>query len=204
VSSAIQAPINPPLPNPTLPVAGIDLDPALNKNLQFANYGDPRSKTTTDSKGPGDGGAFGTGSGLGLGEGKGPGFGPGENGNIGGESKAPGCCGGGGAKGNNPNPDDVDRVFTPPQVTQRPRVTFKPEPQYSEEARKSDITGSVILSVVFSRTGEVTNIRAIKGLPGGLTERAMAAARRIQFVPGTREGHPVNVHMQLEYNFNLY
>ena len=202
--SEIPAPINPPLPSPALPAAGIDIDPALYKNLPFANFGDPRSKATAESKGPGDGGGFGTGVGLGVGEGHDGGFGPGEKGNIGGESKDRGCCGGGGADGSNTNPEDINRVFTPPQVTQRARVTFKPEPQYSEEARKNQITGSVVLSVVFSRSGEVTNIRAIKPLPDGLTERAIAAARRIQFLPATKDGHPVNVHMQLEYNFNLY
>ena len=202
--SEIPAPINPPLPNPTLPSAGIDPDPALYKSLPFANYGEPRSTATAQSKGPGDGGGIGTGDGPGIGEGKDSGFGPGEKGNTGGGSKDRGCCGEGGTTGNNTNPDYINRVFMPPQVTQRARVTFKPEPQYSEEARKNQITGSVVLSVVFSRSGEVTNIRAIRVLPDGLTERAIAAARRIQFVPATRDGKPVNVHMQLEYNFNLY
>jgi protein TonB len=66
------------------------------------------------------------------------------------------------------------------------------------------VTGSVVLRVVFSRSGEVTNIRAVHSLPFGLTERAIAAARLIRFRPATRDGNPVNVYMQLEYNFNLY
>jgi hypothetical protein len=41
-------------------------------------------------------------------------------------------------------------------------------------------------------------------LPLGLTEKAIAAARQIRFRPAIREGRPVNVVMQLEYNFNLY
>jgi protein TonB len=87
---------------------------------------------------------------------------------------------------------------------QRARVIFKPEPQYTEEARKNGTTGTVILRVVFSRTGEVTNIRAMQSLQGGLTEKAIAAARLIRFVPATRNGQPVSMYMQLEYNFNLY
>jgi hypothetical protein len=58
--------------------------------------------------------------------------------------------------------------------------------------------------VVFSRTGQVTNIQAVQPLCCGLTEKAIAAARQIRFVPATREGQPVSVRMQLEYNFNLY
>jgi hypothetical protein len=45
--SEIPAPLNPPLPQPALPVAGVDLDPALWANLPFPKYGDPRSKATT-------------------------------------------------------------------------------------------------------------------------------------------------------------
>jgi len=44
----------------------------------------------------------------------------------------------------------------------------------------------------------------VRTLPFGLTERAIAAARQIKFVPATKGGRPVSVFMQLEYNFNLY
>jgi hypothetical protein len=37
-----------------------------------------------------------------------------------------------------------------------------------------------------------------------LTERAIAAARQIQFLPAVKDGQLVSVAMQLEYNFNLY
>jgi TonB family protein len=204
--SEIRAPI-PQFPQAqqmaVLPVAGIDIDPALWKNMDLPVYGDPRSKSSAPSNGPGDGGGMGTVKGTGIGEGLGPGFGPGSDGNIGGGPKGPpGCCGPGGGVGN--NSDDPDRVYPPRQVTERARVLAKPEPQYTEEARKGGITGSVVLRVVFSRTGEVTNIRALSTLPFGLTERAIAAARLIRFRPATRDGRPVNVSMQLEYNFNLY
>jgi TonB family protein len=203
--SEIPAPIPKfaPAKNPTLPVAGIDSDPALWKNLPLAVYGDPRSNSATPSGGPGDGGGMGTNNGLGIGEGiRGNGFGPGQDGNIGGGSKGLGCCGPGGSQGS--NTDDPDSVYPPRQVSERARVLAKPEPQYTEEARRNAVTGSVVLRVVFSRTGEVTNIRALQSLPFGLTERAIAAARMIRFRPATKDGLPVNVYMQLEYNFNLY
>jgi TonB family protein len=201
--SEIPAPIPqfPPVQKQTLPVAGIDIDPALWRNLPMANYGDPRSKSSAPSNGPGTGGGMGTVNGTGIGEGGGPGFGPGQDGNIGGGPKGLGCCGSGGSQGNK---EDPDRVYPPPQVTERARVLAKPEPQYTEDARRNQITGSVVLRVVFSRTGEVTNIRAINALPFGLTERAIAAARQIRFRPATKDGRAVNVYMQLEYNFNLY
>jgi TonB family protein len=189
----------------SLPEAGINIDPVLWKDLPFRDYGDPRSKSLVPSNGPGAGGGVGNGKGQGIGEGDGTGFGPGNKNNMGGRDGERGCCGPGGASGNNPNPNnDIDRIFRVPEVTTRARVLSKPEPQYSEEARRGQISGTVILSVVFSRTGQVTNIRALQPLCCGLTEKAIAAARQIRFVPATREGNPVSVRMQLEYNFNLY
>jgi hypothetical protein len=44
----------------------------------------------------------------------------------------------------------------------------------------------------------------VQGLPDGLTERAIEAARKIKFVPASKEGKYVSMWMQLEYNFNLY
>jgi TonB family protein len=206
-------PSNIPAPIPTtalrlpqaLPVAGIDLDPALWRKLDYSSYGDPRSKSTTPSNGSGDGGGVGSGNGTGIGEGDGPGFGRGFGGNMGGDGNKPGGGGIGGSRGNNPNgDDDPDRVYPPHDVSTRPRVITKPEPQYTEQARRDSITGTVILRVVFSSAGQVTNIQAVQKLGGGLTEKAIAAAREIRFVPAMRHGHAVSTYMQLEYNSNLF
>ena len=186
-----------------LPAAGLDIDPVLWKDLPFPNYGDPRSKSTTPSNGSGEGGGVGTGKETGIGEGEGNGFGPGRKGNIGDGENERGCCGKGGATGGNPD-GDPSRTFRGPELTTHARVLLKPEPQYTEEARKGGITGTVILSVVFSRDGQVTNIRAVQTLCCGLTEKAMAAAKLIRFEPATREGRAVSTYMQLIYNFNLY
>ena len=190
----------PPINPPSLPAAGIDIDPALWKDLKAPVYGDPRSNSNVPSKGPGDGGGIGTNNGLGIGEGNGPGVGPGERGNMGGGSKETGCCGGGGG----PDGSVPDRTFSSAEVEQRAKLLAKPEPQYTEEARKNQVIGTVALRVVFSSNGEVVQIRAVRTLPFGLTERAIAAARQIKFIPAVKGGRAVSVHMQLEYNFNLY
>jgi TonB family protein len=200
--SNIPAPINPPLPTPSLAVAGVDLDPALWRNLRFASYGDPHSKSAVTSKGPGTGGAIGNGNGFGNGPGDGNGVGPGERGNMGGGSNERGCCGSGGSDGTKTNA--ANTIYRVHEVTQRARLISKPEPQYTEAARKNQVTGSVVLSVIFSESGQITNIRAVKTLPDGLTEKAIAAARQIRFIPAMRNGQSVSVYMNLEYNFNLY
>ena len=99
---------------------------------------------------------------------------------------------------------DTQQVFKSNQVTQRARVLEKPEPSYTESARIFSITGTVVLRAVFSSDGHVTNIVIIRKLPHGLTEKAVKAAQAIRFTPAMKDGQPVSMWMQLEYNFNLY
>ena len=89
-------------------------------------------------------------------------------------------------------------------VDRKQVVISKPEPWYTEDARQAGITGTVVLRVVLSSTGEVTNIRVIRGLPKGLTENAIEAARHLRFIPGVKDDHFVSYWVQLEYNFSLY
>jgi TonB family protein len=192
----------PVIKNPALPMpATLDADPVLfppdTRNL---NYGDPKSRSTTPSSGPGSGNGIGSGNGGGVGPGNGGGYGPGNGGNTGGGDRREGGGGPGGGGGGT----DYNRIFSGKDVTSKARILEKPEPQYTEAARKNQITGTVIIKAIFSSSGQVTNIVAVSKLPDGLTEKAIAAARQIRFVPATKDGRPVSMYMQLEYNFNLY
>jgi TonB family protein len=195
----------PPMIPPTLPVGGSDIDKALYKDLPYAQYGDPRSKSTDPSNGPGSGGGMGTGRGTGTGEGEDGGFGKGRGGNMGGGDKQIGGGGQGGGSGfNGEAPTDYNKTFSPREVTQKARILARPEPQYTEEARKNQVSGTVVIKAVFSSSGAVTNIRAVSSLPYGLTEKAIAAARQIKFAPAMKDGRAVSQFVQIEYNFNLY
>lgn len=194
-------PIDPPVNPQSLPVAGIVLDPALWKDLNAPVYGDPRSNSGIPSKGPGEGEGIGTSRGVGIGAGDGPGVGPGSEGNTGGRVGQTGCCGEGGGSGEGASGRGV---YVSAQVDERVRLIAKPEPQYTEEARRNQIVGRVVLRAVFASSGEVVDIQALSTLPFGLTERSIAAARQIKFVPAKKNGRPVSVYLNLEYNFNLY
>jgi len=194
---------NPPtIKNPSLPVAAtVVADPLLvPPDARVLPYGDFKSKSNVPSSGPGSGNGIGTGTGGGIGPGEGGGIGPGRGGNIGGGDRNDGGGGPGGGGGGG----DYNRIFSGKEVNSKARVLSKPEPQYTEEARKNQITGTVVLRAVFTSGGQVTSIRAVSGLPFGLTERAIAAARQIRFTPATKDGRPVSMYIQLEYNFNLY
>ncbi|MGI9166517.1 MAG: energy transducer TonB [Pyrinomonadaceae bacterium] len=191
----------PTIKNPSLPVAAtVVADPLLvPPDARVLPYGDFKSKSNDPSSGEGTGNGIGQGRGGGIGPGEGGGIGPGRGGNIGGGDRNDGGGGPGG-----PGGGDYNRVFSGKEVSSKARVLSKPEPTYTEEARKNQITGTVVLRAVFTSGGQVTNIRSVSGLPFGLTERAIAAARQIKFAPATKDGRPVSMYIQLEYNFNLY
>jgi TonB family protein len=196
-------PTTPPVRPPLLPVAGINIDPALYKSQNYDRFGDPRSNSQATSAGPGTGNGLGRGTGAGIGEGDGQGFGPGRDRNMGGGDARDGGGGPGGGTGNN-GLDYANKIFKPSEVSSKARIISRPEPQYTEDARKNQVSGTVVLRAVFSSNGSVTNIRTVSGLPHGLTERAMAAARQIRFTPATKDGRAVSQYIQIEYNFNLY
>lgn len=100
--------------------------------------------------------------------------------------------------------DESRAIFVGRLVDRKAVLVIKPEPAYTEVARQKGITGTVVLKVVFTSDGNVVNIITAAGLPYGLTEQAIKAARKIKFVPAVKEGKFVSMWMQLEYNFNLF
>jgi TonB family protein len=188
---------NPNLPVPAMVVADPLLVPPDPRNLP---YGDPKSKSTETSSGPGTGNGIGSGTGGGVGPGEGGGVGPGRGGNIGGGDRNDGGGGPGGGGGGT----DYSKIFTTREVSRKAQIISKPEPLYTEEARKNQITGTVTLRMVLNSNGSVTNIVAVSRLPDGLTEKAIAAARQIKFSPAEKDGRKVSQYATIQYNFNIY
>lgn len=97
-----------------------------------------------------------------------------------------------------------DHPFVGKEVTRKARLAIKPEPAYTEDAKQAAITGTVVLKAIFTSAGNVSDIRVVSGLPYGLTENAIAAAKKIKFYPAVKDGKYVSMWFQLEYNFHLY
>jgi TonB family protein len=85
-----------------------------------------------------------------------------------------------------------------------PRPIFDPDPEYSEEARKSKYQGTVLLWTVVGPDGLTRDIRIVRSLGMGLDEKAIAAVRTWRFAPAMKDGHPVAVQVSIEVNFRLY
>jgi len=60
------------------------------------------------------------------------------------------------------------------------------------------------LSVIFASDGRIIIEKVIQGLPNGLTDNAIAAAKKIRFNPATKDGKPINLRSALEYSFDTY
>jgi TonB family protein len=197
------APKPPPM-NPKLPVLPtMQVDPLLAKpDARDIPYGLPNSTATVPSSGPGRGGGMGDGTGGGMGTGEGTGLGPGRGMNTGGGDAH---LGGGGPGGGGGGRDvDYTRPFRQNEVTRKALITFKPEPGFTEDARKNNVTGVVRLRAVLHASGSIQSISVVKGLPDGLTEKAISAARQIRFTPAEKDGRNVSQYVVLEYNFNIY
>jgi TonB family protein len=150
--------------------------------------GDPTGVPAPPSSGPGTGAGIGRGGGSGVGGGEGGGLGPGRGGNLGGGNMG---LGGGGS-------------IEPMTASLKPTILYREKAKYTEEARQNKVQGSVILQVVFNANGAITDIRVIRSLPDGLTEKAIEAAKRIRFNPAMKNGVPVSVRGTLDFSFNLY
>lgn len=83
-------------------------------------------------------------------------------------------------------------------------ITSKPRPTYTDAARNNDTQGSVRLKITFLANGQIGGITVVNGLPDGLTEQAIAAAKQIKFEPKKVNGVPVSVVRVVEYSFTIY
>ena len=151
--------------------------------------GIPTSLSEDPSSGPGRGGGIGTG--IGPSQGGGVGTSLGNRRGIGGCPNPP--CGG-----------DDDAPSIRRGETVGVRILAQPRASYTDAARQAGIQGKVVLRVTFQSDGSIGAISAVSGLPNGLTERAIAAARSIRFEPAKRNGVPYSVTRTIEYSFTIY
>jgi TonB family protein len=92
-------------------------------------------------------------------------------------------------------------VYKPGAAIQAPVVMAKPKPEYSQEARLAKLEGSVLLSLIVAKGGEVREVRVERPLGLGLDENAVENVRSWKFHPGTKDGSPVDVRVNGEVFF---
>jgi TonB family protein len=99
---------------------------------------------------------------------------------------------------------DGERIYTSKETDEKVKILRKPTPTFPREARRHLTKGYVILRAILAADETVKHIEVITGLPHGLTESAIAAARQIKFKPALKDGKPVSVWVELEYQFQVF
>jgi TonB family protein len=84
-----------------------------------------------------------------------------------------------------------------------PRIVFKVDPKYTDEARKAGVESMVLATLTVQEDGSPTKIRILRGAGFGLDEKAIEAIEAWHFTPGTKEGRPVPVFASVEVHFRL-
>lgn len=84
-----------------------------------------------------------------------------------------------------------------------PRATYSPPPEFSEQARKHKITGTVLLSLTVGLDGIAHDIKVEKGIGYGLDEKAVEAVSGWKFDPALKDGQPIEKQIKVEVSFNL-
>ena len=82
-------------------------------------------------------------------------------------------------------------------------IVFKPRPTYTDEARKLQLEGEVLLEVMFGANGELRVNRVVRGLGHGLDEAAVTATNKIKFKPAQRNGSAVDSTAIVHVTFQL-
>jgi TonB family protein len=123
----------------------------------------------------------GSGSGTGAGAGQGSGLGPGFGGGTGGGAYRPG------------------------NGVQLPQPLREVKPQYTADAMRAKVQGTVLLECVVLPDGSVGSVEVVRSLDStfGLDQEAIKAAKQWRFRPGTRFGEPVAVLVTIELTFTL-
>jgi TonB family protein len=83
-----------------------------------------------------------------------------------------------------------------------PHATYSPAPEYSEQASKQKITGTVLLSLTVGVDGIPREIRVEKGIGYGLDQKAVEAVSRWKFDPALKDGQPIEKQIKVEVSFN--
>jgi TonB family protein len=91
-----------------------------------------------------------------------------------------------------------------PGYVESPSAISAPDPEYSELARKAKYQGKVVVGMIIGADGTVKDVWIIKKAGLGLDQNAIETLRNWKFHPGTKDGVPVAVLVNIHTEFHLY
>jgi len=101
--------------------------------------------------------------------------------------------------------DSAPQVYPPGNGVTLPSVVKEVRPEYTQAAKAAQIQGTVLLQSVVLADGTIGDVSVTRSLDSklGLDEEAVKAMKQWQFKPGTKDGKPVAVRVQVESTFTL-
>ena len=103
-----------------------------------------------------------------------------------------------------PGPPGPDEDKQPVEELTIPVPTFTPPPVYPPDALEAGTTGSVLLELVISPTGTVTDAQVISAEPDVFAQPALINARSFRFSPALRpDGSPAESRIEYRTLFEL-
>lgn len=76
--------------------------------------------------------------------------------------------------------------------------------RYPHMARESGIQGTVYVTFVVGKSGEISNVQVVRGIGGGCDEEAMRVIKLMpKWIPGRQNGKPVPVWFNFPLKFTL-
>jgi TonB family protein len=96
-------------------------------------------------------------------------------------------------------------VFRPGSGVTLPRLIKEVKPRYTADALRARVQGSIWIEAVVQRDGTVGEVRVTHSLDRkfGLDEEAVTSLKSWRFTPGTKDGVPVPVLVEVEMSFVL-
>lgn len=99
--------------------------------------------------------------------------------------------------------DTPQTVSKPGNGVMAPRLLKEVKPNYSPQAIRDRVQGTVRMEVVVNTDGTPGEVRVVKPLEPSLDEEAVKALKQWRFMPGTKDGQPVAVMVDVEMSFTL-
>jgi TonB family protein len=105
----------------------------------------------------------------------------------------------------NAPPTNVETSTTPSNEITMPTLISQVPAEYSEEARRDKLNGTVKLVLTVDEEGNPQNVMVAKSLGMGLDESAVEAVKHYRFKPAVdqRTGKPVTAQMSVNVDFRL-
>ena len=100
-------------------------------------------------------------------------------------------------------PPRADQIYKPEEVTRKAVFVWTPVAPFMQVPREINFsTGLIKLQMVLSATGQITDVKVLKGLTRNMNEKVIEGVKYFKFIPAEKDGQPVSQWYTFEYSFN--